>query len=111
MLPNEAPLGNNHITLGHVDIHSKRYERRGELNEGQEVGGRFLVARRDAAIMLEPIQEPLDEVALFVLGLAVPPLNGAGFQRRDDDFRFTFADNLQKGIRIVRLVGITASGW
>jgi hypothetical protein len=60
--------------------------------------------------MLESIQEPLDEVALFVLGLAVPPLDGAGFERRDDDFRFAFAENIQKGIRIVRLIGNDSLG-
>lgn len=101
----EAPLPAVPTGLGHVDIHSKRYKRRGELNEGQEVGGRFLVASRDAAVMLEPIQEPLNEVALFVLGPAVSPLNFAGFKRRDDDFRVPFTEHIQKGIGIVRLVG------
>ena len=58
------------IGLGHGLIMPEPEADGGELEHGEEVRGMLLVARGDAATMLDPVEEALDAVALSVKGLA-----------------------------------------
>ena len=56
------------------------------MGKGQEVTGRLLVAGCDAAVVLEAIEQPLDEIATLIFPAVVPPLYKPGFQRWNDCF-------------------------
>src|SRR6185437_1782901 len=58
------------VSLGHGLIMPEPEADGGELEHGEEVRGMLLVARGDAATMLDPVEEALDAVALSVKGLA-----------------------------------------
>lgn len=54
--------------------------------------------------MFHTIDEPLDEISLFVLSFAVLPLSRAAAQRRDNDFHFTLLKQVDEPIGIEGLV-------
>lgn len=75
------------------------------MGERQEIAGGLLVAGGDAAIVLKTIDQPLNQIAALVFPAVVPPLNNAGFQRRDDCLRVPLPQQLQKRIGVISSIG------
>ena len=57
-----------------------------ERDEGRESLSQFVVAGGDPAKLLDPAEETLDEVAIFVEVLVERPLNQAGAPGRNHRF-------------------------
>ena len=74
------------------------------MDEGQEVAGGLFIASGHASVMFYSIDEPLDEISLFILSFAVLPLSRAAAQRRDDNFHFTLLEQVHEPIGIEGLV-------
>lgn len=74
------------------------------MNERQVVACGLLVACRDAAVMLDPVDEPLHEVAAFVPPFAEFPGVGAITARGDHGLSATFVNRLNQLVTVVALV-------
>jgi hypothetical protein len=74
------------------------------LDKREEIAGGLFIASGHAPVMFHTIDEPLDEISLFVLSFAVLPLSRAAAQRRDNDFHFTLLEQVDEPIGIEGVV-------
>ena len=76
-----------------------------EMDESQEGFGEFVVTCRDASELLDPAEETLDEVAVFVdMAIETSRIASVG-TRWNDRLAALGRDGLDEGVRIVALVG------
>ena len=75
------------------------------MDERQERFGEFVVTCRDASELLDPAEETLDEVAVFVdMAIETSRIASVG-ARWNDRLAALGRDGLDEGVRIVALVG------
>jgi len=90
--------------LGRVGKLREPYEDRGKLHHAQEVGGQFLEAHGNAAVVLDALKEVLDETAVLVeMAVEFSRLFTAGSGRNDGRAALR-ASLLDDGIGVVALV-------
>ena len=71
------------------------------MDEPQEISGRLLIPRRHPTILLEPIDESLRKVALFINSLIILSLENPILLRRDHRRRPTGLNRSDKIISII----------
>src|SRR4029453_8916338 len=77
----------------------------GELDESKEVGTKFVIARRDAAKLLQSVEEALDAIAFAIKGLGPPVLGFAIGSVRDVGHRTLVTDMRADVVGVIGLVG------
>ena len=76
-----------------------------EAERGKEVSGELVIARGDAAEVLEPSEATFDDVAALVGALVVPDALLAVGSARDDRLDFLVFEEGAKRIGIIAIVG------
>jgi hypothetical protein len=77
----------------------------GELDESKEVGTKFVIARRDAAKLLQSVEEALDAIAFAIKGLGPPVLGFAIESVRYVRDRTLVTDMRADVVGVIGLVG------
>ena len=87
-----------------VNSRSERDDGGSEAYKAKERISEFVVARSDAAEVLDPLEEVFDEVALAITRFAVASLLVAVGARRDAGLDAALQEPLAEGIAILTLV-------
>src|SRR5688572_15600224 len=82
----------------------KRCEDAGEMDEAEVVGGCLFVAGRDAAKLLESVDEPFDDVSQAIERPVVTSRRMA-LATRDDRSTALLADLRSQGVAVIAFVG------
>ena len=75
------------------------------MDTGEKVSGKFVVARRDGAKVLEFVKEALDEITLAIQSKIAGQWRGAAGVGRNHRGDLPLGEGLDEGVGIVCLVG------